>query len=225
MAAIKLENLSYSIDNRVLFRGINAEFYPGEKIAIVGEHGSGRSDLLNLITGMAAPDSGLVYIFDIDINRITLLELDNLRKRIGFIFQNAALISNLKAIENVTLPLRYHTDMSEDEIFERGLHLLRQVGYDEDVWTLPGFLPVFKKKGVALARAMALDPEIMIYDRFLEELDIRQREFIIRLIEKSHASGTKRLSIFTSNDAEEIKGIRFDRILKIKNNLLVEQDG
>lgn len=225
MAAIKLENIGYSIGGRMLFNGLNAEFNLGEKVAIVGEAGSGRSDLFNLLAGLTAPDTGSVYIFDVDINKIGPAELDNLRKRIGFVSQNAVLISNLKVIQNVILPLQYHTDLTDEAIMERGLGLLTQAGYNEDIWALPAVLPPFKKKEVAFARAMALNPDIMIYDRFLEGLDHRQQEFMIGLIEDTHTSGTHRLSIFTANDVEEIKGISIDRIFRIKDKTLVRQDG
>lgn len=222
-AAIKLENLGYSINGRILFKGLNAEFHPGEKVAIVGEAGSGRSDLLNLLMGLAAPDAGNIYIFGMDINGIGPLELDNIRRRIGFISQDAGLISNLKVIENVTLPLSYHTDLPDETIMKQGLGLLKWVGYNEDIWVLPALLPAFKKKEIAFARAMVLDPDIVIYDRFLEGLDYRQREFMIRLIEDTHGSGVQRLSIFTANDVEEIKGINLGRIFKIKDKMLVAQ--
>ncbi|MEK7850439.1 MAG: ATP-binding cassette domain-containing protein [Deltaproteobacteria bacterium] len=225
MAAIKLENIGYSIGGRVLFSGLSAEFNLGEKVGIVGEAGSGRSDLLNLLSGLTAPDTGSIYILDMDINRIGSLELDSLRKRIGFVFQNAVLISNLKVIQNVILPLQYHTDLTDEAIMERGLGLLTRAGYNEDIWALPALLPPFKKKEVAFARAMALNPDIMIYDRFLEGLDYRQREFMIGLIEDTHGSGVQRLSIFTANDVEEIKGISLDRIFMIKDKTLVRQDG
>ncbi len=225
MAAIKLENIGYSIGGRVLFSGLSAEFNLGEKVGIVGEAGSGRSDLLNLLSGLTAPDTGSIYILDMDINRIGSLELDSLRKSIGFVFQNAVLISNLKVIQNVILPLQYHTDLTDEAIMERGLGLLTRAGYNEDIWALPALLPPFKKKEVAFARAMALNPDIMIYDRFLEGLDYRQREFMIGLIEDTHGSGVQRLSIFTANDVEEIKGISLDRIFMIKDKTLVRQDG
>lgn len=225
MAAIKLENIGYSINDRILFHGLNADLNLGEKVGIVGEAGSGRSDLLNLLSGLTAPDIGSVYIFDMDINKIGLLELDSLRKRIGFVFQNAVLISNLKVIQNVILPLQYHTELTDEVILERGLGLLKWAGYNEDIWALPAVLPPFKKKEVALARAMALNPDIMIYDRFLEGLDYRQREFMIGLIEDTHGPGMQRLSIFTANDVEEIRGISIDRIFRIKDKTLVRQDG
>lgn len=225
MAAIKLENIGYSIDGRTLFNGLNVELNLGEKVGIVGEAGSGRSDLLNILSGLTAPDTGSIYILDMDINKIGLLELDNLRKRIGFVFQNAVLISNLKVIQNVILPLQYHTDLTDEVIMERGLGLLKRAGYNEDIWALPALLPPFKKKEVAFARAMALNPDIMIYDRFLEGLDYRQREFMIGLIEDTHGPGVQRLSIFTANDVEEIKGISLDRIFMIKDKTLVRQDG
>lgn len=222
MSGIKIDDVGFSVRERVLFDGLSADFYPGEMIAVIGEVGTGRSDLLNLITGLASPDSGTIQIFGIDINRIGPYEKDGIRKRMGVVSQMARLISNLKVIENVTLPLLYHSDMSTEEIFKLGRELLQRVGYNEDIWGLPGLLPVFKRKGVSLARAMALDPEIMIYDRLLEGLDPRQREFMAGLIHNVHKSGEDRLSIFLANDMEEIGGLRMDRIFMIRGRRLAE---
>lgn len=222
MAIIKIDDVGYSIRERVLFDGLKAELYAGEKVAVIGEVGSGRSDLLNLITGLAFPDSGSVNVFGVDINRIGLQGLDGVRKRMGVVSQTAALISNLKVIENVILPLLYHTDISSEDILRQGNELLKRVGYDEDIWILPGLLPVFKKKEVSLARALALDPEIMVYDRFLEGLDSRQKGFMASLADEVHSSRVNRLSIFMSNDMEEISGLSMNRILKIMGKTLVE---
>ena len=222
MAIIKIDDVGFSIHERVLFDGLKAEFYAGEKVAVIGEVGSGRSDLLNLLTGLSSPDSGSVHIFGVDINRIGAQELDGIRKRMGIVSQTAALISNLKVIENVTLPLLYHTGISSEEILRQGNELLKRVGYDEDIWILPGLLPVFKKKEVSLARALALDPEIMIYDRLLEGADSRQKEFMFALTDEFHNSNGNRLSIFMSNDMEEVSGLSMSRIFKIREKTLVE---
>lgn len=222
MAIIKIDDVGYSMHERVLFDGLKAEFYAGEKVAVIGEVGSGRSDLLNLITGLASPSSGSVNIFGVDISRIGPQGLDGVRKRMGVVSQTAALISNLKVIENVILPLLYHTGISSEDILRQGNELLKRVGYDEDIWILPGLLPVFKKKEVSLARALALDPEIMVYDRFLEGLDSRQKGFMASLADEVHSSRVNRLSIFMSNDMEEISGLKMNRILKIREKTLIE---
>lgn len=222
MAVLKIDDVGFSIKERVLFDGLSVELYPGEKVAVIGEVGSGRSDLLNLITGLASPDSGRIQIFGIDINRIGPHEKDGIRKRMGVVSQMAALVSNLKVIQNVTLPLLYHSSMTSEEILKHGAELLKRVGYNENIWVLPGLLPVFKKKAVSLARAMALDPEIMIYDRFLEGLDSRQREFMAGLTAQVHNSRGNRLSIFLANDMEEIGGLCMDRIFKISERTLAE---
>lgn len=222
MAIITIDDVGFSIHERVLFERLSAEFYPGEKVAVIGEAGSGRSDILNLITGLSSPDSGSINVFGVDINRIGPYERDGIRMRMGIVSQTAALISNLKVIENVTLPLMYHSSIKSEDILRRGNELLKRVGYNENIWILPGLLPVFKKKEVSLARALALEPEIMVYDRILEGLDSRQKGFMASLTDEVHSSKVNRLSIFLSNDMEEISGLKVNRIFRIQERTLVQ---
>lgn len=222
MVLIEVRDLTYSAGERIFFDGLSVAFHEGEKAAIVGEVGAGRSDLLNIITGISRPSMGTVLVFGKDVNQVTLPELEEIRSRIGYVLYNVALVSNMKVIENVTLPLLYHTDLPDQEVFERSAELLKRVGFDEDIWAMPGPLPLAKKKAVGMARAMSLDPDIMIYDRFLEGLDHGQRGRMIDLIEDYHVSKDGRLTIFMVNDVDEIEGIGFDRILSIKDRRMRE---
>jgi ABC-type transporter Mla maintaining outer membrane lipid asymmetry ATPase subunit MlaF len=219
---IELKSLYYKAENGVsLFEEVDAEFHGSERVGIVGLFGSGKADLLRLFLGLEKPQSGRIYLFDKDIESLKRSELDRLRREIGVVFENAAVISNLKVIENVMLPLQYHTNLTSDSIMERAFFLLSHMGYKGDIWTLPGPLPSYTKKVIALARAMALDPVIMIYDRLLEGLDSHQSLQLLGFIDEFHKSKSDRLSIMIANDESDLKDVRLDRILRIENRRIV----
>lgn len=219
---IEIKGLCYSTEGGVsIFEDVDAEFYQGERVAIVGPLGSGKATLLRLILGLEKPHHGKVRLFDKDIGSLERSEIDILRQGIGVVFENAALISNLKVIENVMLPIQYHTDLSADAVVERAVSLLKSVGYMGNIWELPGPLPFYTKKSIALARAMALDPAIMIYDRLAAGLDVNQSLHLLKFVDEFHKSKDDRLSIMLANDEMDIKGTAIDRILKIENRRLV----
>lgn len=219
---IEINDLHYAVDGNAVFEGINAEFYEGERLAIIGPLGYGKTTLLRLMLGFDKPQRGRVSLFGKDIWMIEQPELYRLRQRTGVIFENAALISNLKVIENIILPLQYHTDLTDDSIMEKAVSLLNHVGYKGDIWALPGPLPFYTKKTIALARAMALDPEIMIYDRLLEGLDRLQSLQLLRFVEEFQRQGKERLSIMIANDEQDLKDMTLDRVLRIENRRLVQ---
>lgn len=206
----------------VIFEGADAEFYEGEKVAVIGPLGSGKATLLKLLLGLDKPQKGVVYLFGNDIASLGRSELDRLRRNIGIVFENVSLISNLKVVENVMLPLQYHTDLPLNAIAEQAAHLLEAAGYRGDIWMLPGPLPSYTKKTVAFARAMALGPAIMLYDRLLEGLDEHQGLQLLKLVDEFHESKKDRLSIMIANDERDIKGMALDRILRIENRRIVD---
>ena len=222
-ALIEIKDLTYINENGdCIFSDVDAAFSSGEKAAIIGGGGSGKTTLLKLVIGLLKPTDGSIYLFGEDISKISRSRLYSIRSRLGFVFENAMLISNLKVVENITLPLYYHTEYLEDEIFKRALTLLDIVGYEGDVWSLPGHLPAQTKKAVALARAMAIEPDIMIYDKIFEEFDDAQRQGMINLIDKFHAAKKERLSVITFDRIDEMTDIPCSRVLKIENKRLVE---
>ncbi len=222
-AFIEIKDLTYiNEDGELILDSINAAFSSEEKIAVIGAGGSGKTTFLKLVIGLLKPTHGCVYLFGEDISKISRSKLEGLRSRVGFVFQDAMLISNLKVIENVMLPLYYHTEYGQDEIFKKSLALLQRVGYEEDIWALPGLLSLQTRKISAMARAMALKPDVMIYDKFFEEFDEIERKHMIRLINEFHTAKDGRLSIITFDRIDEMSDISFGRVLKIENKKLVE---
>ncbi len=219
---IEIDGLYYTAGNGFeIFEGVDEGFKGGERVAIIGPHRSGKTTLMRLLLGLDMPKKGRICIFGEDTGVLERSGLDRLRQRIGSVFEDSGLISNLKVIENVILPLQYHTDMPDEAALERGFLLLNRVGFKGDVWGLPDPLPPFSKKSIALARAMALDPMIMIYDMVLEGLDYRQTQEILGFIDKFHEENDGRLSIMTFNNERDLKEIPLDRILRIEDKRFV----
>jgi len=219
---IEIKNLYYAAGNGIaIFEDVDAEFCGGEKIAIIGALGSGKAQLLKLLIGLEKPQMGRVYLFGNDIGILERSEIDILRQEIGIVFEDASLISNLKVIENVMLPLQYHTNLTPNAVMERAVFLLGSVGYKGDMWELPGPLPSYTKKSIALARAMALDPVIMIYDRLMEGLDAHQGLQLLNFVDEFHKAKKDRVSIMIANDERDVRDIMPDRVLRIENRRII----
>ena len=219
---IEIKGLYYAeASGNIIFEDVDAEFCGGEKIAVIETHGSGNAQLLKLLLGIEKPQMGGIYLFGNDVGTLDSSEIDILRRGIGVVFENASLISNLKVIENVMLPLQYHSNLTPDAIMKRAVLLLESVRYKGGMWELPGPLSFYTKKIIAFARAIALDPDIMIYDRLLEGLDSYQSLEILRMIHGFHKAKKNRLSIMIVNDARDVRSIMPDRILRIVNRRFI----
>ena len=151
--------------------GINLEVYKGETLVIVGGSGCGKSTLLRHIIGQLRPDSGKVYLFGEDITKINEDEMDRLKKRFGMLFQSAALFDSLTVEENIALPMMEHTKLDEHIIKIMVKMKLNQVGLRGFGHLMPSQLSGGMRKRVGLARAVALDPEIIFYDEPSAGLD------------------------------------------------------
>lgn len=170
-AVIKIENLVKEFGGVRVLDGINLEVYKGETLVIVGGSGCGKSTLLRHIIGQLKPDSGKVYLFGEDITKIKENEMDRLKKRFGMLFQSAALFDSLTVEENISLPMREHTKLDEHIIKIMVKMKLNQVGLRGFGHLMPSQLSGGMRKRVGLARAIALDPEIIFYDEPSAGLD------------------------------------------------------
>lgn len=168
---IKIENLHKSFrDNKVL-DGVNLEIKKGETMVIIGRSGCGKSVLLKHIIGLLRPDQGKIFIEGEDITSYTDKKLFQLRQRFGMLFQGSALFDSLTVEENVGLGLREHKLLPEDEIKEKINQKLRLVGLSGVENLRPAQLSGGMKKRVGLARAIAMDPEFVLYDEPTTGLD------------------------------------------------------
>ncbi|MBI4164378.1 MAG: ABC transporter ATP-binding protein [Acidobacteria bacterium] len=169
--AVEVKQLRKSFGAQRVLSGINLKVAYGETLTVLGRSGTGKSVLLKLIVGLQTPDSGSVTIDGQDIAGLSPRDLNEVRKAIGFLFQHAALYDSLSVEDNVGFPLQRHTSMSASERKERVAQLLRQVGMEEHGRKMPAQISGGMQKRVALARALALEPRILLFDEPTTGLD------------------------------------------------------
>jgi phospholipid/cholesterol/gamma-HCH transport system ATP-binding protein len=168
---ISVRDLRVSYGEREILHGINFEVLQGETLVILGGSGSGKSTLLRTLVGLEKPSGGEIWIKGKDLGQISSEELDDIRRKIGMSFQGSALFGSMTVGENVALPLREHTKL-EDTTIEIILRLkLQQVGLEGFEYYTPAQLSGGMKKRAAVARAMAMDPEILFFDEPSAGLD------------------------------------------------------
>jgi phospholipid/cholesterol/gamma-HCH transport system ATP-binding protein len=168
---ISLRNLRVSYGEREILHGINFDVVRGETLVILGGSGSGKSTLLRTLVGLEKPSAGEIWIKGRDLAKTSAEEMDEIRRKIGMSFQGGALFGSMTVGENVALPLREHTRL-EDSTIEIILRLkLQQVGLEGFEYYTPAQLSGGMKKRAAVARALAMDPEILFFDEPSAGLD------------------------------------------------------
>jgi phospholipid/cholesterol/gamma-HCH transport system ATP-binding protein len=168
---ISLRKLRVSYGEREILHGINFDVVRGETLVILGGSGSGKSTLLRTLVGLEKPSAGEIWIKGRDLAKTSAEEMDEIRKKIGMSFQGGALFGSMTVGENVALPLREHTRL-EDSTIEIILRLkLQQVGLEGFEYYTPAQLSGGMKKRAAVARALAMDPEILFFDEPSAGLD------------------------------------------------------
>ncbi|MGO9323278.1 MAG: ABC transporter ATP-binding protein [Terracidiphilus sp.] len=169
---VAVENVYKSFDGYKVLNGISLSVNRGETLAVLGRSGTGKSVLLRLIIGLDTPDSGATRIHGQAIAGLALDRMGEIRKKMGFLFQQAALYDSLTVQENVAFPLEHHRrDMSKSERADRVRQLLAEVGLDSDIDKMPSDISGGMQKRVGLARALALEPEILLLDEPTAGLD------------------------------------------------------
>jgi phospholipid/cholesterol/gamma-HCH transport system ATP-binding protein len=202
-AIVEIRDLHYGVGHRQIFSGLDITIRRGRITAIMGPSGTGKTTLLRLITGQIVPDRGSIVVDGLDLARLSRGELFDLRKRMGMLFQNGALLTDLDVFENVAFPLREHTDLPEALIRNIVLTKLQAVGLRGAARLMPAELSGGMARRVALARAMATDPEVLIYDEPFTGLDPISMGMIVRLVRQmNYALGIT--SIVVSHDVEEL---------------------
>ncbi|MCH8335094.1 MAG: ABC transporter ATP-binding protein [Proteobacteria bacterium] len=200
---IEIRDLDYTRGHRRIFKGLNITIVRGEITAIMGPSGTGKTTLLRLITRQLVPDCGHILIDGVDIAKLSLKDLYKLRRRFGMLFQNGALLTDLNVFENVAFPLREHTDLPNRLIRHIVLTKLHAVGLRGAADMMPSQLSGGMARRVALARAMVMDPDILIYDEPFVGLDPISMGVIVRLVRKMNdALGIS--SILVSHDVQVI---------------------
>ncbi len=168
---IVCEDVVKRFGDRVALSGVSFEVKRGETMVLMGGSGCGKSTLLRMLTGGLKPDGGKIWLFGKEISKLKEDELNEVRRRFGILFQSGALFNSMSVGENVALPLREHTDLAEEIIQIQVTLKLNQVGLREHSQKMPGQLSGGMKKRAGLARALALDPELLFYDEPSAGLD------------------------------------------------------
>ncbi|MDF1646504.1 MAG: ATP-binding cassette domain-containing protein [Legionellaceae bacterium] len=199
---VMIRQLTFSHQNRLIFDQVNIDVQPGKITAIMGPSGSGKTTLLHLIGGLLKPDKGQIQVHHQDIHTLSNTQLEKARRNMGLLFQNGALFTHLTVFENVAFPLREHTDLEEHLLRHVVSMKLEAVGLRGAAYLMPSQLSGGMARRVALARAMALDPNLMMYDEPFTGQDPISMGVLVRLIKRLNQL-LKMTTIIVSHDVEE----------------------
>jgi phospholipid/cholesterol/gamma-HCH transport system ATP-binding protein len=203
---IDVQDVHYAIGAHTVFSGLNARVVPGSITAIMGPSGTGKTTLLRLIMGQIAPQSGRVSVFGQDVAALNRPQLYALRQRVGLLFQNGALLTGMSVFENVAFPVREHARLPEPVLRELVLMKLQAVGLRGAAELMPSELSGGMARRVALARAIVMDPEVLLYDEPFVGLDPISKGVILRLIQSLNRA-LHITSIVVSHDVQEISAV------------------
>jgi phospholipid/cholesterol/gamma-HCH transport system ATP-binding protein len=168
---IRFKNVHKSFGAQHVLKGVNLSLEPEKITAIMGPSGEGKSVLLKHIMGLLRPDSGEVYVDGEEITQLNDKEMNRVRRKIGMLFQDAALFDDMDVLDNVSFPLYEHTRLSDAEVADRVHEMLAEVGLKNIDAKLPSELSGGMRKRVGLARAMMLEPKILLFDEPTTGLD------------------------------------------------------
>jgi phospholipid/cholesterol/gamma-HCH transport system ATP-binding protein len=218
---IQLIDLRKSFHNQEVLKGVSLEIPTGKTTAIIGRSGGGKSVLLRHIVGLIQPDSGRILVDGKDITALDEMELDHVKSKFGMLFQGAALFDSLTVFDNIAFPLREKTTLSEDKIREKVEDLLKELGLSGMEAKYPAEISGGMKKRVGLARALIMEPGIMLYDEPTTGLDPIMENTIHELIQASHKLFHS-TDILVSHNMKEVYKIAH-YVAMLHEGLIVEQ--
>ena len=209
MNAVRFDHVSKAFGTRKVLDDVSFEIPKGQAFCLLGRSGTGKSVALRHIIGLVKADSGKVFVEDRDITTLGGRQLADVRKHMGVLFQNAALFDSMSVGDNVSFPMHRHTDWSDADIRERAMAKLADVGLEEEFDTMPGDLSGGMKKRAGLARAMALDPAILLVDEPSAGLDPITAREIDELLVKTKQGGTTLVVVTHHIPSARVIGDRF----------------
>ncbi len=217
---VKIRDLAFRHGERVIFDGLDIDIPRGQVTAIMGPSGTGKTTLLKLIGGQLRPDAGVIEVDGQNVHRLSNRDLYALRRRMGMLFQSGALLTDLNVYDNVAYPLREHTQLPPGMIHKLVLLKLEAVGLRGARHLMPAELSGGMARRVALARAIALDPMMVMYDEPFTGQDPISMGVLVKLIRQlNDASGLT--SVVVSHDVPETGSIA-DQLYLIAEGRVIE---
>jgi len=221
-AVLAVNNLCKSFEGHKVLDGISLRVDRGETLAVLGRSGTGKSVLLRLIIGLVKPDSGSVCIHGQDIGGLSLDQLGEFRKKMGFLFQHAALYDSLTVGQNVAFPLDHHRrDMARAERLDRVRQLLAEVGLEGAIDKMPSDISGGMQKRAGLARALVLEPEILLLDEptaGLDPISSGEIDDLVLKLQREHQMA----SIVVTHDLHSARTISNRLAILDKGNVVIE---
>jgi phospholipid/cholesterol/gamma-HCH transport system ATP-binding protein len=219
--AMVVQGLHKSYGEQKVLNGLDLTVGSGQTVAVLGRSGTGKSVLLRLIVGLQKPDAGSIHIQGEEITGANLEEMNEIRKKMGFLFQHAALYDSLTVEENIAFPLRRHVETTAAQRSERVQELLASVGMEADLNKMPGDISGGMQKRVGVARALALEPGIQLFDEPTAGLDPITSgeidELILKLQEEREVA-----SIVVTHDLHSARVIADRIVLLHEGNAVIE---
>lgn len=218
-----VEHLFKSFGENHVLRDFSMQLSAGENLAVLGKSGSGKSVLIKCIIGLIKPDSGSIRVFDHEVGSLKQDALDELRRRVGFLFQSNALYDSMTVRENLEFPLRrHHAQLKGEDTSAAVQQALSDVGLEHTIDMMPSELSGGMRKRIALARTLILQPEIILYDEPTTGLDpITAREISQLIVEVQHKYGAA--SVIISHDMNCIR-MTANRVVMLINGKCYADD-
>lgn len=201
---VKLENLEKSFGTRRVLSGLTLSIPRGKISFIIGRSGEGKSVTIKHIVGLLKPDKGRIWIEGRAMHTASQAVWEDVRKRIGILFQDGALFDSLNVLENVSFPMENHYSLSEEERLQRVSSLLDSVGLEDVMDKYPGTLSIGERKRVGLARALALSPQLLLYDEPTTSMDPFVADLIDSLIVDTQQKNKGLTTVVISHDIRSI---------------------
>jgi phospholipid/cholesterol/gamma-HCH transport system ATP-binding protein len=219
--AIRFDGITKGFNGRAVLDGVSFDVPRGQACCVMGRSGSGKSVTLKLLLGLLKPDHGRIYVNDVEIQSLDSAGLVEVRKTIGFLFQYSALFDSLSVADNVAFPLLRHTRMSKTEIAERVRERLAAVGLESELESMPLDLSGGMRKRVGLARALALEPSILLVDEPSSGLDPITTREIDKLLTDLKTSA-KTTMVVVTHDVASARRISDKVVLLHEGHILAE---
>jgi phospholipid/cholesterol/gamma-HCH transport system ATP-binding protein len=213
-AVIKIDNLQKHFGDLEVLKDVSIELFEGENLVVLGKSGTGKSVLIKCIVRLLDADGGKISVMDEEVNNLKSKELDNVRRKIGFLFQSGALYDSMTVRQNLAFPLkRIKKDLTHDQVNAKIMEALENVGLPDAIDKMPSELSGGMRKRISLARTIIVDPSIMLYDEPTTGLDPVTSDEISALINEIQKK-YKTSSVIITHDIECVRAVA-DRIVML----------